>query len=330
MKKRSLKLVFGIFVLVAALMLAACADNSDVTNGPTDSTPTDPPPTDPTLSPDGCTSADGHNFVDGVCQSCWQLKYAEGLAYVLNADSESYSVSGIGTSTDDVLVIPAEHEGKPVTGVADKAFYMCTQLRVVRFPDSITSIGNDAFRSCTGLTRITMSDSVTSIGWCAFMNCKNLLGIKLSNNLEHIGAQAFDDTKFYNTHSYWENGVLYLGRYLIGASSYISGNYVIKKDTKILADGAFTGCCDLESVTIRDSITVIPDGAFTLCWSLESVTIPASVVSIGKTAFRKCGSLTRIDYSGTVAQWNSISKAEGWDSDTGAYTVYCTDGIIEK
>jgi hypothetical protein len=31
-----------------------------------------------------------------------------------------------------------------------------------------------------------------------------------------------------------------------------------------------------------------------------------------------------------MEQWNSINKIWSWDSETGDYKVYCTDGVIEK
>jgi len=63
---------------------------------------------------------------------------------------------------------------------------------------------------------------------------------------------------------------------------------------------------------------------------LTSVTIPDSVTNIGSFAFWDCISLTDIYYEGTKAQWTAIRKNENWNFNTGAYTVHCTDGDIEK
>ena len=51
---------------------------------------------------------------------------------------------------------------------------------------------------------------------------------------------------------------------------------------------------------------------------------------IGEAAFYNCSSLTSINFEGTKAQWNAISKGSGWNYNTGSYTVYCTDGTISK
>lgn len=63
---------------------------------------------------------------------------------------------------------------------------------------------------------------------------------------------------------------------------------------------------------------------------LTNLVIPDSVTSIGDGAFSDCTSLTKIDFNGTKAQWNAIKKYNWWSSNTGNFTVYCTDGTISK
>ena len=70
--------------------------------------------------------------------------------------------------------------------------------------------------------------------------------------------------------------------------------------------------------------------AFSGCGELTIVVIPASVTEIGDMAFDGCTALTDILYPGTMAQWQAISKGNDWDGNTGAYTVHCTDGDLNK
>ena len=57
---------------------------------------------------------------------------------------------------------------------------------------------------------------------------------------------------------------------------------------------AFYNCYSLVNITISDSVTSIGDYAFYYCIGLTSITIPDSVTSIGNYAFRECNNLTGI------------------------------------
>ncbi len=63
---------------------------------------------------------------------------------------------------------------------------------------------------------------------------------------------------------------------------------------------AFSGCSNLTSITIPNSVTIISNYAFYNCSSLTSITIPNSVTSIGHDAFSYCSSLTSITIPNSV------------------------------
>ena len=56
-----------------------------------------------------------HTVVDSVCTVCGKTFCSKGLAYTLNADGASYSITGIGECTDTEIMIPSEYNGLPVT-----------------------------------------------------------------------------------------------------------------------------------------------------------------------------------------------------------------------
>ena len=64
--------------------------------------------------------------------------------------------------------------------------------------------------------------------------------------------------------------------------------------------GAFSGCSNLVSVTIPNSITVIGGGTFSNCNSLQSIIFGSSVAEIGSEVFDGCNSLRSIVCKGKV------------------------------
>ena len=149
---------------------------------------------------------------------------------------------------------------------------------------SVTSIDGYAFNGCSGLTSITIPNSVTSIGGYAFEGCSGLSTVTIPNSVTSIGSSAFYDTGIYNNNSNWDNGVLYIDNCLIKVkSNVVKGSYAIKKGTRIIGGGAFSGCSGLTSVTIGNSVT-----------------------SIGEYAFSSCSGLTKVNYLGTVDEWAEI------------------------
>ena len=92
---------------------------------------------------------------------------------------------------------------------------------------------------------------------------------------------------------------------------------------------AFYNCSGLTSVVIGDSVKYIGWGTFGGCSGLTSVTIPDSVTVIHDGAFYDCSGLTSIQYSGTIAEWNAISKGSNWNSNVPATKVICSDGEVD-
>ena len=61
-----------------------------------------------------------------------------------------------------------------MVGIADGAFYHCTGLKELIFPESLHFIGNYAFLECTGLEFIDFPANLFSIGGAAFYGIEDL------------------------------------------------------------------------------------------------------------------------------------------------------------
>jgi hypothetical protein len=190
-----------------------------------------------------------------------------------------------------------------VTSIGEYAFAYCDSLTSVEIPNSVINIGEDAFLWCKSLTSVVIPNSVTSISNHTFASCSNLTSVTIPDSVTSIGERAFDSCS--------------------GLTSVTIGDRVTN-----IGSYAFASCDSLTSVTIGDRVINIGSYAFGFCDSLTSVTIPDSVTSIGEGAFASCDSLTSVIFSGTISEWNSIQKIDGWNDHVPATYVQCSDGQV--
>ena len=162
-----------------------------------------------------------------------------------------------------------------LTILGESQFHGCTNLRMVKLPNSLEEISVNAFANCSSLTSITIPNSVTSISNEAFYNCTSLTSIDIPNSVTSIGERAF-----------WSCS---------GLTSVTIGNGVTS-----IGNNVFDSCTSLTSIVIPNSVTSIGDAVFYQCSSLTSVDIPNSVTSIGNAAFHRCSSLTSVTVNATT------------------------------
>lgn len=146
----------------------------------------------------------------------------------------------------------------------------------------------------------------------AFNDCAHLNGIALPPNLTKIGNWALNSTRI--------QGI------------------TIPSGVKEIGTNAFAWT-PINSVVIPEGVTTL-SGTFNGCWNLQSVTIPASVTAFKDVAdsndpddgawgtFKNCSSLSAVNFSGTKAQWNNISKGTLTFKNSGVSKVNCSDGEI--
>ena len=192
--------------------------------------------------------------------ACWTGAVAEDerdYQYAL-LDDGTVEITGYNGKAEK-LTIPNMLNGKKVTSIDNRAFYLCNSLISIIIPDSVEKISVNPFAYCRTLKSIFVSS-------------------------EHPYFFAIDGVLFRKADSC-----------LI---SYPKGReyttYNIPQGITAIESSAFYDCKFLTRVTIPDSVTSIGDCAFSLCDSLTSITIPDSVEKISVNPFAYCRTLKSI------------------------------------
>lgn len=174
------------------------------------------------------------------------LPNSEGLLYEINEDGASYTVTGIGTCTDAIIVIPGTYNGYSVTAIGSFAFSSCKSITAAIVPGSVTDIGNYAFTRCSNLTSITLSEGLISIGNAAFSGCHSMESINIPKTVTGIGNGAFSDCNQITS-------------------------IILPDGVSDIAQMVFAGCHSLKSVKISSHVSSIHELAFYYCYSLTDI-----------------------------------------------------------
>ncbi len=159
---------------------------------------------------------------------------------------------------------------------------------------TVKKIHDYAFHNCNLIKSIKLQNGVEKIGDYAFVNCKSLEKINLPDSVKEVGAGIVNNTKYFDTNSNWKKDVLYINKHLITATIYKHlCTYQVKDGTLTIADSAFE-LCDMEEVTMPDSVTYIGNRAFEDCEDLKSVKLSKNLTKIGNYAFYECKKLKSI------------------------------------
>ena len=106
--------------------------------------------------------------------------------------NDGVTITGYPEDAVGHVEIPAEIDGKPVTGIGPIAFNN-SSLTGVTFPDSLTDVHTDAFAHCRGLTTIVIPAGV-EFHQDAFSGCTNLTSVTFEPGVLNIRRGMFSDT----------------------------------------------------------------------------------------------------------------------------------------
>lgn len=176
----------------------------------------------------------------------------------------------------------------------------------------VSGIGKEAFKDDSVLTTLSLSEGIQYLSEGAVTNCPNFSTFNNASTCS-VDSNAFKGTAI-QTH--YDNGIEYK---VVGNSVVITkytGDATILNIPKeydglpvtAIADGAFSSCTNLVSVTMSEGITTIGNNAFSGCSLLSNVTIPYTVTSIGTGVFSSCTQLQTIKLPSLSSISDSLFK----------------------
>lgn len=217
----------------------------------------------------------------------------EGITYTLYNDDTEYEVLYQNDEEIEVIQIPKNYMGIPVTKISDYGLGGNPSVTEIILPNSVNIIGIYALMGCGSLTSFSFSKYVTEIGFAVFFESVRLESISVdpdNQNYKSIDGVLFDKT-----------GEL-LVTYPAGKTD---SNYTINNTVVTIGDYAFSKNIYLTNVVIGTSVTTIKTHAFYNCWELTSIIIPNNVTSLETYAFRNCVGLTSITLGTGISGLNA-------------------------
>ena len=229
----------------------------------------------------------------------WYKNLPDGLVYVGDV---LYAYKGTMPANTSIDI----KEG--TVSISPAAFYNCSTLVSVTFPNSLLSIGSGSFTNCTSLTSIVVPENAISIGELAFSGCTALNTI--------IWNSRGTYTKKIYTNSVLPPSIadgMFVGNEkktaIFDGSGAVIDSFIFGENVEHIPGKLCYKMTNLKNINLPVRLKTIGDAAFYGCTSLTSITIPDSVIYVGHSAFE--------DAPLTSIVWNA-KKCEDFFWKTGA------------
>lgn len=211
--------------------------------------------------------------------------------FVLCPD-EGYAVLTDCDTAVTAVAIPAEVGGYPVTQIAPAAFRGCSEITELVIPEYITKICDDAFDDCTKLEKLILNGNAElpfdyDWNWQQHDTFEDL--VDGCHVLKTVELTTDSDTiRTYHGAVYTADGKTLL--YYPEAAE----EYIFLPGVEELSTGSMESC-QMETLTLPDTITEIGKLAFASCSNLTHIDLPSSLELIQDNAFGGCFALQEIE-----------------------------------
>ena len=146
-----------------------------------------------------------------------------------------------------------------VTGIGERLFQYCDNLKTVSLPTTLTAIKKAAFlphidgyichQSLNGLTELRIPERVAELGVNAFAGTA-IKSVTVPSSVTTVGAMVFSECQYLET---------------------------VKYGGKVISDRMFVRCTKLKNLTLTRNVKEIVGGCFNYCESLNAITYEGSL-----------------------------------------------------
>ena len=179
--------------LIICMMITVCGCGKSNPVEPSDSHTEEACPTENSVPETAVTESaakpesDGKITLDDVMNH--PVTPAEELSYSENTDGDIVIMAYRGN--DDIVVIPDTIDGKNVVSVEKYAFGTASDVKAIRFADSIKFLDESSCAMNKNLEIVVCSSGMETLGISAFQGCANLHTVVLNDGLKKIENYVF-------------------------------------------------------------------------------------------------------------------------------------------
>lgn len=217
------------------------------------------------------------------------IRYVGKVAYLcVDKNLEEYTIKeGTVTLADNLFEnwlgnATTFHIPASVEQIGNRAFAY-TQIKALPEMLGLKRIGGEAFYGCKNLKKLTIPETVEYIGGGAFYGCSNIWS--LTYNAINAECGSFMESNASLEKIVIGDKVRRLPRGIFSGREFTE--VTLPACLERIDDNAFSGCENLTTINLSDSIRYIGYDAFYGCSSLKNIHWPLRLTTIGSRAFRQ-------------------------------------------